>query len=249
MGVRHRAGGAGASARLRAACCRLALLAMCAVLPQGAAAGQATQPLDYHATVINGGVMGSAFALADGIAVTNAHVLTGLAPGAPVALWSARRGSATGRVLAISRRMDLGVLAVPPGYALAVPRQDAPPAAGLAVVAAGVDAASSDTRGEVLALHGAVSDPRAEIDAFGPGLVANVPGVRHGFSGGPMFDRDGRLVGMVAAIRLTGRGVQRVSGSSFSPVRQSDLAGDEAFVLSARAIRTEAERLLGRRLR
>jgi S1-C subfamily serine protease len=223
---------------------------MCAVLPQGASAGgwPAPSALDYHTTVINGGVMGSAFALADGVAVTNAHVLNGLRPGARVALWSERHGAATGEVLAISRRMDLAILAVPRGFLPAVPPEDAPQVSGLSVVAAGVDAATSANRGERLALHGTVSAPRADIAAFGPGLVAVVPGVRHGFSGGPMFDRDGRLVGMVAAIRVGGSGVQQVSGSSFSPVRRDRMTSDEAFVLSARAVRTEAQRLLGRRL-
>ena len=42
---------------------------------------QVVRPLAYHATVYNGELVGSAFALAPGIAVTNGHVVEGLAPG------------------------------------------------------------------------------------------------------------------------------------------------------------------------
>jgi S1-C subfamily serine protease len=53
-----------------------------------------------------------------------------------------------------------------------------------------------------------------------------MPGIRQGFSGGPVFDGGGDLVGMVAALRPKG-------------------SGSDAFILTADAVRAEARRLLG----
>ena len=113
-------------------------------------------------------------------------------------------GSAEGRVIAVSPRMDLALAAraagFPAGGGGARTRRSGP---GLAVTAAGIDAGDGGA-GERLALSGVVLDPREDIAAFGPGLVAWLPGARPGFSGGPLLDERGRLVGMVTAIRPAG---------------------------------------------
>lgn len=198
------------------------------------------RPLDHHAVVFNGTIVGSAFAIADGVAVTNRHVVAGLRRGGAVALLASVRGaSAEGRLIAVSPRMDLAVLAVPPGFLPAVPAEDAPERAGLPVTAAGIDAGDG-TAGPRFEVDGTILEPRARIAAFGPGLIARLPAARPGFSGGPLFDRQGRFAGMVTAIRpATGSAV----GAAGRAERQRRTAVD-AFALRAGEVRAEVRRLL-----
>jgi S1-C subfamily serine protease len=221
-------------------------LSAAAIAPAETRSLRATRPLDHHATVLNGRIMGSAFEIAEGLAVTNAHVVRGLGPGATVRLLASGRGNvhAIGQVLAVSPRMDLALLAVPPEFLPSVAATNAPRSAGLAVVAAGMDATVPGRPGPRLELKGRVVAPRADLPAFGPGLVARVPGVRPGFSGGPMLDVRGALVGMVTAIRPGPRAVAPVATSGFAPTRASVATAEEAFVLRAAEVRAEVRRLL-----
>ena len=238
MGNRRGAGRAGFAARLaRWIVTGIAVFFLAA----GLQAEQRLRPLDQHATVLNGLVVGSAFLIQDGIAVTNRHVVAGLRRGDTVILQASRPQGATitARLLALSPRMDLALLQVPEGFLPRVAAENAPERPGLAVTAAGIDA-SQGGPGPRLEVDGTVLTPRQEISAFGPGLIARLPGARPGFSGGPLFDRQGRLAGMVTAIRPAAGIVIASSGTRSRRARDTV----DAFALRAAEVRAEVRRLL-----
>ncbi len=199
------------------------------------------RPLDHHAVVFNGTTVGSAFSISDGVAVTNRHVVAGVRRGGAVVLAASASGaSAEGRLIAVSPRMDLAVLEIPPGFLPTVPAEDAPERAGLSVTAAGIDAGDGRA-GARFEADGTVLDAHTRIAAFGPGLIARIPKARPGFSGGPLFDRQGRFAGMVTAIRPAGGAIVGAAGRRD---RQGG-PGVDAFALRAKEVRAEVRRLLG----
>lgn len=233
---------AGAEWIRRLCTCAIALTIVMAGSTAGscgtAQAGERTAPLDYHATVFNGPITGSSFQIADGLMLTNAHVVGNTPPGGEmfVVIDGARgRMRARARVLAVSPLMDLAVLKVAPGLLPVAPLTDAPLGRGHKVFAAGVVAEQAGP-GPRMELGGRISSEIVSLQPFGTGIIAEMPGIRRGFSGGPVFDREGRLVGMVAALRPDPDTTRSATGAP--------LEGQEAFVLSAAVIRAEAARLL-----
>ena len=197
MRERQFAGGAGMRARRGGLAILVAVaFAVAAGFRADAWPRDAAEPLAYHATLVNGNVVGSTFMIGEGLAVTNAHVVRGLRAGATVLLVPSTgdRGRFHGRLVAVSPRMDLALVEVPPGALAVNGLGDAAPRAGQTVVSAGVDA-TGGWPAPRLEVAGIVLQPSVSLPAFGPGLVARLPGARPGFSGGPLFDAEGRLAG------------------------------------------------------
>jgi S1-C subfamily serine protease len=208
----------------------LAIAALWLVFGAGedVAAKEAVQPLAYQATVTNGRVTGSGFLVTQDLAITNAHVLNGRRPGEYVTLRVPQGSgrSIPARIVSVSSRIDLAVLQVANASLPVAPFTSGRISRGATVFAAGVVARNgpSDRR----AYRGSVVSGTKVIPPFGRGVIARIPGVALGFSGGPVLDDRGRLVGMIAAIRPEAGG-----------------SGKEAFIISAAEIRKEISRIKG----
>lgn len=177
----------------------------------------------YHATVENGTNLGSSFELQPGLLATNAHVVAGKRVGSSVRLFVAgRRQPVRGVILAVSPRMDLALLQVPPGI-LHTPRSRSATGGAERVRLVGVVAKRGPRA--VQAGTGYVVRRGVRIPQFGPGMILRTQGVTFGFSGGPVFDSNDQVVGMLTALR-------------------NRPGGTEALVISIAEIRAEARRIL-----
>lgn len=205
-----------------------------------------TDPLALHVTVIAPRAIGSSFLLQPGVLATAGHLVKGLEPGARVILRTdaGTPAAAEAVLIAVSRELDLALLRPPHDLPLSPP----PPDAGLTAYVAVVAAGSVPARDPAIVAHprrisGVSTGDTLRIPGVGHGLIARFGGVVQGFSGGPVLDEHGRLVGMIVAIRR-----HAASGSAFAPHQlRSAQAVEEAFVLPAASIRIEARRVLSQR--
>lgn len=181
------------------------------------------------------GLRGAAVAFDDTLALTCAHLLPAQ-PG-PLLL---RRGDglreAPAELLARSPRMDLAVLRIPAGLLRAPPRAVAAPRSGAPVWAAG-----APSLGPGIA-QGHVEAPDAEMPGFGRGFTARMP-VLMGYSGGPVVDASGHLLGLTSALPQPGAAglLALLSGADLDGLAGGDR---QVFVLDIRRAAIEARRLL-----
>ena len=202
----------------------------------GAAAVQATIAASYAAVHVGGGAaprtIGSAVAFEDGYVLTNAHVLRSGGVAASEAVLVRKDGArATARVLARSDRMDLAVLVAPRGFLAPAPRLSAGVREGQPVWAAGSAASGA------VSASGWISRLGLSLPAFGPGMVARMDAAL-GFSGGPVIDAEGRVVGITTALRDSGpAGLPEGVAEHRRPRR-------EVFLIAIGAAEAEARRLI-----
>ena len=220
----------------------LPLLGACARLPAEEARGSPAGTVaaqGFALLSLDGVPLGSAVAAAPGLLLTSAHVVPA---GVDHLAFTRGDGAARGQawLAARSERMDLALLAVPPGLFAPVPLAAAPPEAGQRLWAVGAPAA-----GPALA-EGAVLRPTTWLPGHGPGFTARLPALL-GYSGGPAVDAQGRLVGLVTAVPQPGAAplLAALSGVDLDGLARG-AAGREVFLLGAAEAMAEARRLLPR---
>jgi S1-C subfamily serine protease len=217
-------------------------LPACARLPAADARGspaEAVAARGFALLAARGVPLGSAVAIAPDRLLTNAHVIPA---GTSQVRFTRGDGGAAGEavLLARSERMDLAVLAVPPGLVTPVPPAPAPPHPGQPLWAVGAPAA-----GPAVAT-GQVAIPAASLAGHGPGFTARL-GALMGYSGGPAVDAEGRLLGLVTALPQPGAAplLAALSGLDLDGLVRGR-AGREVFLLSATAAMAEAAQLAPR---
>ncbi len=218
----------------------LALLlaaAACAPLPAQQAAGTPAARIagESLATLRAGeATVGAAVAVDSRHLLTNAHVLRQASAGLRLRSADGMR-EAPAQVVAVSQRLDLAVLRMPVGF-LAPARPGEAPERGDAVWAVGPEGL-----GRALAA-GRVRRPGHELEGFGPGFTAGL-GALMGFSGGPVVDREGRLVGLTTALPDPGRAgvLAALTGVDVAGFQQGPAR--EVFALAIREALDEAQRI------
>jgi hypothetical protein len=219
--------------------------------PQQAAAGTPAARIaaESFAAVLDpagGAPLGAAVAFAPRRALTSAHVARAAA--APTAADASgghvrlQLGDGTteivATVLAVSDRIDLALLALPDGSLAPAPAARAAPAAGEPVWAVG-----PHRLGRAVAA-GSVVRPAAAVEGLGAGFVARLPALM-GYSGGPVVDRGGRLVGITTAALDEAVGAHLLAlllgGADWAGLAFGD--GRRIFVLGLASARAELGRL------
>jgi S1-C subfamily serine protease len=219
-------------------------LALLAAPLSAAATGpvQATISASYAAVHVGGDglprTIGSAVAFDEVHVLTNAHVLRAGGQVVNQAVLVRQDGArATVRVLARSERMDLAVLVAPRGFLKPAERISAGMREGLPVWAAGSSAAGP------VSAQGWLSRLNMHLPAFGPGMIARMDAAQ-GFSGGPVLDAEGRVVGITAALRDAGQAGP--AGLPEGARAEARRPRREVFLLSIAAVEAEARALIAR---
>lgn len=161
---------------------------------------------------------------ADGLILTNEHVVRGAGELHVILPDGTRRPVVR---VAADRRLDLAVLRVVASDLPALTPTEAGLSAGTPVVAVGWPRAD----GEAELRTGVVVDPAASLqDVLDPTdtfdyarLIESTTALEPGFSGGPLLDMRGRLVGLNVAVRGAGRG-QRGYSLPFGAVARATVA-------------------------
>lgn len=176
------------------------------------------------------GGTGSAVVIEPGLAVTNAHVVKA----GPFHAYAAK-GEVAAMVLALSRRLDLALLRVPEDLGEAI-------ALGQACKGDAVWAMGTTTGRIPPTVAGRVENPDAHAfveatrDAVWGGLMY-AAGAGPGYSGGPVVDGGGRLVGIT----------EGVFTHFFDGLGEARLARDPMmFAYRSQDVLDEVDRLLGR---
>lgn len=217
----------------------------CAGLPEDQAAGTPARfvardslvSVQAHGVTVGAAVAVACEACGGTVLVTNAHVVR--QGGRQLELRRADGGEAgLAEVIATSSRMDLAVLRAPPGIFRPAPQAEAEPARGERLWALGPQGL-----GRAVA-EGRVRREAVRMRSFGPGFTAEM-GALMGFSGGPVVDRQGRLVGLTTALAAPGTAPVMAALTGFD--LDGVLAGQrrEVFVLAMPEIAAELERLAG----
>lgn len=141
-------------------------------------------------TIFTGESMGSGFYVADGLVMTNHHVIEGH-KNVKIRFFGGRE--IAGDVVASNARRDVALVRAPGGGMLGLPIQFERPQVGAPVYVIG-SPQLQELEGTVTS--GIVSAYRADED--GPILQSDVA-VTHGNSGGPMFDDKGNVIALVVA--------------------------------------------------
>ncbi len=203
--------------------------------PAGRIAADSLVSLQAHGISVGAAVAVPCAPCGGVVLVTNGHVLRQAGGALEI-----RRGdggeAAPARVIATSSRMDLAVLRAPEGFALPAQAAPALPGPGARVWAVGPQGL-----GRALA-QGQVARPSLRMRDFGAGFTARM-GALMGFSGGPVVDRAGRLVGLTTALTEPGHApvLAALTGVDLDGILQGDRR--EVFVLSIHAIEEELRRM------
>lgn len=148
---------------------------------------QVIQLRDQVVTVLTPGGQGSSFFVADGMLLTNHHVIAGYSH---VRLRFYGGREIEGEVVASNARRDVALIKTTGAGVAGLPLRLEPPALTSTVFVIGTPARTSN---EGSVISGIVSAFREEKQ--GPFIQSNVA-VTHGNSGGPMFDDQGNVIGL-----------------------------------------------------
>lgn len=216
----------------------LGLLAGCAGLPADQAVGTPAARVARESLAslqASGVTVGAALAVDDRHVMTNAHVLRQAS--GPVTLRRADGAAeAPAELVGLSPRMDLAVLRMPEGFL-----RPAALAPGLPVAGEAVWALGPEGLGRALA-EGRVARPYVQMNGFGPGFTAGL-GALMGFSGGPVVDRAGRVMGLTTALPEAGNAPVLAAITGIDLAGLADGPRRQVFILDIREAMADAERM------